>query len=83
MKAITKVIDAEIITRAIRALGHSPVSVPAHIPNGICMLPAKHGQLDHRLHTLAAQFGLTWELHTFGPEYVGLDQSYGYWILEV
>lgn len=83
MNVITKLLDAKVITLAIRALGFTPVSVPAHIPNGICMLPATHEQLDHRLHTMAHQFGCKWELHTFGPEYKGLDNSYGYWILEV
>jgi hypothetical protein len=76
-------INAEMIVLAIRALGFAPVTVPSHIPNGVCMLPAKHGQLDHRLHTMAEQFGGSWELHTFGSEYRGLDNSYGYWILEV
>jgi hypothetical protein len=77
MNVITKLLDAKTITLAIRALGFAPVTVPSHIANGICMLPASHEQLDHRLQTMAHQFGCTWELHT------DLDDSYGYWILEV
>lgn len=83
MNVITTLLDATIITLSIRALGHSPITVPSHIANGICMLPASHEQLDYRLHNMAHQFGCTWELHTFGPEYKGLDDTYGYWILEV
>ncbi len=73
-------IDAKLITNAIRALGHTPVTVPAHIPNGICMIRARRADRqcfpDHRLQALAAQFGLNWEL-------TDIDADNSYWILEV
>ncbi len=81
MKAITKLFNAEIIVRAIAALGYAPITVPSSIANGICMLPASHEPLDSRLHRMASQFGLRWELHT-DLDLNCYGNTYGVWILE-
>lgn len=56
--------NANQLVNAIRALGHEPITVPATIPNGIAMIKGNRmdiGFPDHRLQTLAVQFGLGWE----------------------
>ncbi len=80
MNAITKLLSAEVIVRAIAALGYAPITVPAEIINGICMLPASPEQLDYRLHNLASQFGLSWELHT-DLDLNCYGNTYGVWVL--
>ena len=69
---------AKTLTAAVRALGFTPMTVPTHIPNGVCMIAAKSGErvAPAKLRTLAAQFGMTWELHTID------DNFYGHWVLE-
>ncbi len=65
----------QYLINAIRALGFNPITCPSDFPNGICMITATSDPLDARLETMAAQFGLTWELETS-------DQDvYGYWML--
>lgn len=76
MNVLGKTVNAEILIRAVRALGHAPYTVPSNIPDGICMIVATHEPIDHRLNALAAQFGMHWELHTFD------DNVYGHWVLE-
>ena len=82
MNAITKLLDAAVIVRAIAALGYAPITVPSSVPNGICMLPASHEPLDSRLHRMAHQFGCKWELHT-DLDLNCYGNTYGVWILEV
>ncbi len=75
MNTLGKVVNADILTRAVRALGFTVYTVPAHIINGITMIEATHEPIDHRLHVLAHQFGMQWELHTLD------DNRYGHWVL--
>ena len=82
MKAITKLLNAATIVRAIAALGYAPITVPSEIPTGICMLPASHEPLDNRLHNMAEQFGLQWNLHT-DLDVNCYGNTYGVWILEM
>jgi len=75
MNHLGNLASSEMITRAVRALGHAPYTVPSEIINGICMIVATHEPIDHRLHVMASQFGMQWELHTFD------ENRYGHWVL--
>lgn len=76
MNTFGKVVNAEILTNAIRALGHAPYTCPAEMPTGICRLVAAHGREfpDYRLQNLAVQFGLEWAFQAD-------DISCNYWVL--
>jgi len=81
MKAITKLLDAATIVRAIAALGYAPITVPSEVPTGICMLPASREPLDYRLHNMAKQFGCQWNQRT-DLDLNCYGNTYGVWILE-